>query len=101
MRISRGRRIGLPSDSGGKVDREKELIMSGPDDVAKFDTLRAAAYTGISPRTLEKLRQKGGGPVFLKLGRSVVYVKADLDDWLSSCRRLSTSDPGELRQGSR
>src|SRR5580700_4300462 len=36
----------------------------------------------------------GGGPVFLKLGRRVVYERADLDAWTQRHRRLSTSDPG-------
>jgi predicted DNA-binding transcriptional regulator AlpA len=51
----------------------------------------AAAYTGTSASTLEKLRLTGGGPKYLKLGKTVVYDPADLDDWLASHRRTSTS----------
>ncbi len=54
----------------------------------------AAAYAGISVSTLNKLRVFGGGPIFLKLGRRVIYEIADLDDWLASKRRSSTSDDG-------
>ncbi len=54
----------------------------------------AATYTGLSPSTLNKLRVFGDGPVFLKLGRRVVYDTADLDAWLASKRRTSTSDNG-------
>ena len=61
-------------------------------DDPKLDTTRAAAHVGCSPRTLEKWRQTGEGPAFLKLGRSVVYVQSDLDRWLAACRH---------RQGSR
>jgi predicted DNA-binding transcriptional regulator AlpA len=58
-------------------------------------TLHAATYLGLSPKTLETLRTRGGGPPFLKLGRRVVYRKADLDTWLAARVRRSTSDPGE------
>jgi predicted DNA-binding transcriptional regulator AlpA len=56
-------------------------------------TRGASAHTGLSESTLEKLRITGGGPAFLKLGRVVVYDSADLDAWLASRRRVSTSDP--------
>jgi hypothetical protein len=51
----------------------------------------AANYTGISVSTLNKLRVFGGGPIFLKLGRRVVYDPVDLDTWLAGKRRRSTS----------
>jgi predicted DNA-binding transcriptional regulator AlpA len=51
----------------------------------------AAAYCGSSASTLAKLRLYGGGPSYVKLGRRVVYDPADLDRWLASHRRTSTS----------
>ncbi|CAN5307378.1 hypothetical protein BH11PSE2_BH11PSE2_08690 [soil metagenome] len=56
----------------------------------------AARHVGLSASTLNKLRVFGGGPVFLKLGRRVAYDVADLDAWLASKRRRSTSDNGAL-----
>ena len=57
----------------------------------------AATYTGISASTLNKLRVFGGGPAYLKLGRRVAYSVSDLDAWLASKRRNSTSEhPSEL-----
>ena len=61
---------------------------------AYLRTPDAAAYCGIAVSTLEKLRLSGGGPIFLKRGRSVLYRVADLDAWLDSLRRRSTSDQG-------
>jgi predicted DNA-binding transcriptional regulator AlpA len=52
----------------------------------------ASKHVGLSVSTLNKLRVFGGGPVFLKLGRRVVYDISDLDEWLASKRRRSTSD---------
>lgn len=54
----------------------------------------AAVYTGLSTSTLNKLRVFGGGPTFLKLGRRVAYDISDLDAWLATKRRVSTSDDG-------
>ena len=62
----------------------------------RFRTPGAAAYLGLSPKTLEKWRLRGEGPRFLKLGRTVVvYDKVDLDAYMRECRRESTSDPGQ------
>ena len=68
--------------------------MNKPSHEPKWITPEAANYAGCSPRTLEKLRQTGGGPVYLKIGRSVLYRKSDLDAWLKRCTRTSTSDFG-------
>ena len=55
----------------------------------------AAAYVGLSESTLNKLRLSGGGPRYLKITpRRVTYDTADLDEWLASKRRMSTSDAG-------
>jgi predicted DNA-binding transcriptional regulator AlpA len=58
----------------------------------RLSTEQAASYTGLSASTLSKLRVFGGGPRYLKLGRRVAYDVADLDTWLASKRRSSTSD---------
>ena len=57
-------------------------------------TPEAAASTGMSPKTLETMRCRGGGPPFVKLGRRVVYRREDLDVWLAVRVRKSTSDAG-------
>jgi predicted DNA-binding transcriptional regulator AlpA len=60
-------------------------------------TPQAAQYVGLSASTLEKLRLTGNGPVYQKAGpKIVVYRVEDLDAWLNSHRRTSTSDPGRV-----
>jgi len=45
-------------------------------------TKQAAHYLGLSPRTLEKMRAKGVGPKFHRIGRSARYLVRELDaDW--------------------
>ena len=48
---------------------------------AFLKTPDAAAYLGLSRRTLEKWRSDGKGPRYSCLGRAVVYAVADLDEF--------------------
>jgi excisionase family DNA binding protein len=63
---------------------------------SKYDhtlTVRdAATYLRLAVSTLNKLRCTGGGPTYLKLGRSVRYERGDLDEWLASHRVANTSE---------
>jgi hypothetical protein len=54
----------------------------------------AAGYLSLSTQRLAKMRLYGGGPAFIKAGRSILYRREDLDSWLASLSRLSTSDSG-------
>lgn len=52
----------------------------------------AAAYLGWKVATLRKKRWQGFPPRFLKLGaRSVRYRESDLQEFLDSCVRTSTT----------
>lgn len=55
----------------------------------------AAVHLGLSPRTLEKHRCYGTGPVYRKLGGRIVYRLEDLEAWAEKGTRRSTSDPGK------
>ena len=57
-------------------------------------TAQVAAYLGLSPRTLESYRSRGGGPPFYVLGSVVRYLLSDVLKWASTRRRNSTSDDG-------
>ena len=77
----------------------------GADGMAVTDTLtlymsgrEAAAFLGLSPRTLDRYRVNGEGPAFHKFGSRVRYARADLEAWASARRRTSTSDVGEARR---
>lgn len=51
----------------------------------------AAKYTGLGFSTLAKLRLKGGGALFSKIGEKILYKRSDLDAWLESKRVSNTS----------
>lgn len=56
-------------------------------------TDEAALFLGLSPRTLEKHRTYGTGPLYRKLGSRVVYATADLQRWADLGTVNSASDP--------
>lgn len=53
---------------------------------------QAADYLGLAVSTLNKWRCLGGGPVFLKMGRAVRYRQKNLDSYIETAERQSTSD---------
>jgi excisionase family DNA binding protein len=57
-------------------------------------TSEAARVLGLSASTLAKLRLTGGGPIYSKLGRRVLYRIDDLEEWVRARRYGSTSEYG-------
>jgi hypothetical protein len=67
-----------------------------------YDEEGAGRYLGgenapISPRTMQRMRQTGDGPRYVKIGggprASVRYEEAELDRYLDQRRRQNTSEP--------
>lgn len=84
-------------ERSGTRRRRQPAKRTAPSVVVSLDggaltTPLAAEYLGLSPATLETMRTRGGGPVFAKLGRRVVYERKDLDAWVSERKKRSTSD---------
>lgn len=61
----------------------------------RMKTKEAAAFLGLGESTLEKFRHYGGGPVYEKLGRSVVYDVNDLERWAAARKRANTTQPSQ------
>jgi hypothetical protein len=57
-------------------------------------TEATANRLNVSPRTLEKWRLSGSGPLYIKMGSLVYYAEADIENWLVRQKRRSTSDSG-------
>jgi predicted DNA-binding transcriptional regulator AlpA len=55
-------------------------------------TPQAAEYIGLSASTMEKMRLRGDGPRYAKLGKLVVYAITDLNAWVDVHKRVSTSE---------
>src|SRR5215470_7004141 len=79
--LVRSRRYPMSANPSGQPQR----YLRTPD---------AARLVGLSIRTLEKHRIYGTGPRYSKLGGRVVYRVEDLQAWVKSGAKASTSDPG-------
>ena len=66
-----------------------------------MDTVEAAGFLKISPRTLEKQRVTGGGPRFRKFGSRVLYALSDLKAWADERCFANTSEAQEVKSGAR
>ena len=74
---------------------------SGADEPRRTTALterQVAEQLGLSVATLRAWRHRGKGPRFLRLGRSVRYLPADVDEFVRASavdtRSVSSSDEG-------
>ena len=70
-----------------------QLTTQAPAWVEEYiDQTQAAGKLKLKARTLEKFRLTGEGPAFYKFGSRVRYSISDLQSWIESRRRTSTSE---------
>jgi hypothetical protein len=55
-------------------------------DRGYLDTAAAATFLDLSPSFLRRLRDRGEGPSFYRVGRRVLYARDDLTAWVSRHR---------------
>ena len=62
-------------------------MMTASTDTERLSTSEAADLIGVSARTLERLRERGLGPPYVRLTpRVVFYSRRDLDQWVAGRR---------------
>ncbi len=72
----------------------------GPPDASDYwqaliDEKVAAAFLGLTERTMQAYRQKGSGPRYVRISsRCLRYRRIELRQWAEARLRSSTSDPG-------
>ncbi len=76
----------VAQDEGPRVSGVTVRVL--PD--GRMNCPSAAAYLGLSEKTLANLRCRGLGPKFCKRGR-VFYFQRDLDEWLAAGLAQSTA----------
>ncbi len=63
---------------------------------ALIDEKVAGDFLDLTARTMQAMRQRGGGPRYVLISaRCVRYRRADLRAWADARVRTSTSDPGQ------
>ena len=94
-------RNGVPEVGDGEVPG---IGHNGPpseiDSPAYWHSLipetEAAEFLDLTPRTMQAMRQRGGGPRFVRISaRCIKYRRVDLKSYADKRLRYSTSDPGE------
>ena len=70
--------------------------MTEIDNDAMLDAQAAERLIGLRKATLAKMRCMGGGPVFVKAGRRVLYRRGDLLQWLSERRVRNTTEAAHI-----
>ena len=88
--------ICTPSTLDGGQDAN--TVVSG-DDGVYLNTREAALRLGLSPRTLDRYRVTGEGPVFFRFGRLVRYRGEDLAAWAAGRRGCPIPANGGVRPG--
>jgi len=83
----------IPNNSKIKTIPKSKNNFEDLDPQQFIDEKIAAEFLGISPRTLQGYRTKGGGPEFHKISHKVVRYKiAELIKWTNNKKKKNTSD---------
>jgi hypothetical protein len=67
------------------------------DPDAGCNEMQAAIFLGVSVRTLQAWRVRGGGPRFCKIGRSVRYQRRALMEFMAE-RTVSSTTEADVRE---
>ena len=77
------------TDKDTDVKSHRKPIPTDPD--ALLNESQASQLLGVSVRTLQGWRLRGGSPVYVKVGRCVRYRRRDLVSWVDENSYSSTS----------
>jgi len=66
------------------------LLSADPD--AAYNENQAATFLGVSPRSLQAWRVRGGGPPYVKIGRAVRYQRRALVSYQQEHTVSSTTE---------
>ena len=65
--------------------RVADSLRDNPPIVPEYlNAKQAARVTGFTPKALERMRQRGEGPRYSKVGKSIRYAVADLRAWMEA-----------------
>jgi hypothetical protein len=81
-------------DSPTTILRNTRSIAMHHNSPSVMRPAAAAELLSLSVQRLARMRLEGGGPAYIKAGRSILYRRDALDDWLAAHCRRSTSDTG-------
>jgi len=86
----------LHSKTSSSPISERPLLDERSPVSFKLSVPEAAAFLGCSKSFLDKKRLDGSGPLFMKVGRKILYDRSDLEEWVTSTKRRRTIDWGQI-----
>ena len=57
-----------------------------------YNEKETAKLLSLSVKTLQRYRYTGGGPIYIKLGKSVRYKESDIEKYVSERTRYITTE---------
>jgi predicted DNA-binding transcriptional regulator AlpA len=86
--------VASPNSNSARFAGHAQKLCSTQQQIAEplLTEKQAAAYLNMAVKTLQNWRWRGVGPRYVKIGDLVRYRKADLDEFVLSNLRTSTSD---------
>ena len=89
----------MTETSAGALATSEEASPIGQDPGywhSLIDESESADFLDLTPRSMQAMRQRGGGPPFFRLSaRCIKYTRYRCKVWYDARMRSSTSDPGE------
>ncbi len=88
-----GKAFGISSTRVQQIRREalgqKDTPTMNDDEfeTPNLSESEAASLIGVSSQTLRNFRARRFGPPFYKLGRSVLFRRSEVTEWVESCRK--------------
>jgi predicted DNA-binding transcriptional regulator AlpA len=84
----------IPQRAEPKTAPPAKLVAPPAGSTGLLNEKEAAAVLGLEPATLRNWRVKGQGPRYAQLSRRAIrYSRTDIDEWVASRVRRSTSAP--------
>ena len=80
----------MPKHSADVPHQQQQKSIASPQKLLSREEVEV--IYGIAKRFLEIAACKGGGPVFVKVGRLTRYRAQDIEDWIARHRFSSTSE---------
>ena len=75
------------------MDKLVDVAKAGAELIAPLLTVpEAANLLRLSPSFLNKRRLDGTGPIYMKVGRRILYDRSDLVTWARNTKRRHTSE---------
>jgi hypothetical protein len=84
--------------SGGQTALPAPMTSSDPD--IGYNENQAATFLGVSARTLQAWRVRGGGPEYVKMGRTVRYQRRALISY-QEAHTVSSTTEADAKEGGR